>query len=274
MTVKTYLGDCLEIMKDIPDKSIDMILCDLPYGVLNKGNESAQWDSVIPFEPLWEQYRRICKETMPIVLFGQGMFSAEVMLSNKPMWRYNLIWQKDRPTGFLNANRMPLRSHEDIMVFYDRLPIYNPQMKACKPWERCHAIGNGEHTDRNQQYGDFNRLHQPIIRDEKFPKSVIFVPQEHKCDGKSHPTQKPIELCEYLIKTYTDPGMTVLDNCMGSGTTGIAAIQCGRNFIGIEKDENYYNLAVERIEKAEYKVKTRTTLDSFLVGCNPEQRAI
>lgn len=240
-----------------------MILCDLPYGVLNQGNPDAKWDCAIPMEPLWKQYMRVAKENAAIVLFSQGMFTADLMYSQRKIWRYNLIWEKDRPTGFLNANRMPLRSHEDMVVFYKALPVYNPQMVPCSKAERCHPIGNGEHTDRNQHYGDFDRTHPATIRDEKFPKSVIRVPKEHACDGKAHPTQKPLALMEYLIRTYTDEGMTVLDNCMGSGTTGVAAVRTGRHFIGIEKDPGYYELAVERISKAEYVSKTIRTLDSW-----------
>ena len=268
MTVRTYNGDCLDILPSIPDGSVDMILTDLPYGVLNDGNPHAKWDCVIPMEPLWKQYLRIAKEDAAIVLFCQGMFTAELMLSNPSIWRYNLIWEKDRPTGFLNANRMPLRSHEDIAVFYRKLPTYNPQMVPCSKSERCHPIGNGEHTDRNQQYGKFDRLHQPVIRDEKFPKSVISIPQEHKCDGKSHPTQKPVALCEWLIRTYTNEGMTVLDSCMGSGTTGVACAITGRSFIGIEKDPEYCNLAESRIAEAgeqavRAEARRRVTLDTF-----------
>ena len=261
--MRLYQGDCLDVMNEIEDNSIDMILCDLPYGVLNKDNDSAGWDSVLPMDRLWKHYLRITKNESAIVLFGQGMFTANVMLSNPNMWRYNLIWEKDRPTGFLNANRMPLRSHEDIMVFYRSLPIYNPQMKSCKMSERCHPIGNGKHTDRNQQYGDFDRLHQPTIRNEKFPKSVIYEPQEHACDGKSHPTQKPVELLRWLIRTYTDEGMVVLDNCMGSGSTGVACVMDGRDFIGIEKDQAYFDMAKQRIESAEYKIKKKSTLDAY-----------
>lgn len=259
-----YNQGCLEGMKNIPDGSIDMILCDLPYGVLNKGNNSAKWDNVIPFEPLWEQYKRVIKKNGAIVLFGQGMFTAELMLSNQKMWRYNLIWEKDRPTGFLNANRMPLRSHEDICVFYSELPVYHPQMKPCKPSERCHPIGNGEHTNRNQQYGNFNRVHPATVRDEKFPKSVISIPQEHKCDGKSHPTQKPVALCEWLIKTYSNVGDIVLDNCMGSGTTAVACINTDRHYIGFETDPDYYALALERCRIA--KNDKASSLGAFVEG--------
>ena len=150
------LGDCLELMKDIPNGSIDAIICDLPYGVLNKGNVNAKWDSVIPFEPLWEQYERIIKDNGAIILFGQGMFSAELMISNKKLWRYNLIWDKVAKTGFLNANKMPMRQHEDILVFYKKLCTYNPQMEKCEPHKRNHGKGKNE-APTNSCYGKFGQ---------------------------------------------------------------------------------------------------------------------
>jgi site-specific DNA-methyltransferase (adenine-specific)/modification methylase len=257
-----YNEDCLTGMDRIPDKSIDMILCDLPYGVLNRQNRHAQWDNIIPFEPLWIQYRRVIKDNGAIVLFGQGMFTAELMMSNRAMWRYNLIWEKDRPTGFLNANRMPLRSHEDICMFYSELPVYNPQKIACLPSERNHPIGKGTHRDINQQYGKFNRVVDPIISDDKFPRSVVKIRQEHKCDGKSHPTQKPVALCEWLIKTYSNEGDTILDNCMGSGTTAVACINTNRHYIGFETDPEYYQYALDRCARA--KTVKATTLERFL----------
>ena len=269
MTVRTFCGDCLEVMDSIEDSSVDMILTDLPYGVLNKDNEHAKWDRALPFDRMWKAYNRVAKEEAPIILFGQGMFSAELMESNKAMWRYNLIWEKDRPTGFLNANRMPLRSHEDIMVFYRKLPVYNPQMVPCKPSERCHPVGNGKHRDANRQYGNFDRLHQPTIRDEKFPKSVIRIPKEHECKGNDHPTQKPVALCEYLIRTYTDEGMTVMDSCMGSGTTGVACVRTDRSFIGIEADPEYYAMAVKRINEA-----GATVLDNGIVQKAPTRPSL
>lgn len=242
-----YLGDCLEVMKDIPDGSVDMILCDLPYGVLNRNNKHAKWDSVIPFEPLWEQYKRIVKDKAAIVLFAQGMFTAQLMMSNVDMWRYNLIWNKHRVTGFLNANRMPLRLHEDICVFYKTLPTYNPQMEELNGRERNHPQGYGEHRESNRCYGDIKRI-TPQIYDKKHPRSIIKIPREH--DGKQvHPTQKPVELMRYLIRTYSNEGDLVLDNCMGSGTTCVAAIKEKRHYIGIEKEKQYFEIAQKRINK-------------------------
>lgn len=242
-----YNQDCLEGMKNIPDGSIDMILCDLPYGVLNRQNRHAKWDNIIPFEPLWEQYKRVIKKNGAIVLFGQGMFTAELMVSQKSLWRYNLIWNKtDRPTGFLNAKRMPLREHEDIMIFYKELPVYNPQMVKCKPHQRNHSRGKMEKEQTNRCYGELRKFDE-VITDEKYPRSIIRIPREEKT---FHPTQKPVALCEWLIKTYSNVGDTVLDNCMGSGSTAIACVNTGRHYIGFETDPEYYRLAKERIYNA------------------------
>ena len=240
-------GDCLEKMKEIPDKSIDMILCDLPYETLNKGNKNTKWDVSIPFDKLWEQYERIIKDNGVIALFGQGMFTAKLMMSNTKLWRYNLIWNKVLTSGFLNAKRMPLRSHEDICIFYKKLPIYNPQMTTGKP---LHGKGksymNKELT--NNCYGQV-KANCDIRKGctDKFPTSILKFSKPHP-STTLHPTQKSHELCEWLIKTYTNEGDLVLDNCMGSGSTGVACVNTNRNFIGIELDENYFNIAKERIE--------------------------
>lgn len=234
------------MMKNIPDKSVDMVLCDPPYGVTAKN----KWDVVIPFDLLWNHYERICKENAAIVLFGQDKFSAECMLSNKKIHRYNLIWKKVLPSGFLNANRMPLREHEDIMVFYKKLPTYNPQKVKGNP---CHSKGKvvGKMNDaqlNNNNYGDFKCVE--TTGEMKFPTSVLEFQKPHPSKAV-HPTQKPVALLEYLIKTYTDEGEIVLDNCMGSGSTGVACVNANRNFIGIELDEKYFQIAKERIENAE-----------------------
>jgi site-specific DNA-methyltransferase (adenine-specific) len=240
-------GDCLVEMKNIPDKSVDMILCDLPYETLNKGNKNTTWDVLLPFDKLWEQYNRIIKDNGVIALFGQGMFTAKLMMSNTKLWRYNLIWDKVLSSGFLNAKRMPLRSHEDICIFYKKLPTYNPQMTIGKP---LHGKGksymNKELT--NNCYGQLNATCD--IRKgctDKFPTSILKFRKPHP-STTLHPTQKSHELCEWLIKTYTNEGDLVLDNCMGSGSTGVACVNTNRSFIGIELDENYFNIAKERIE--------------------------
>lgn len=240
-----FNGDCLEIMKQLPDKSVDMILCDLPYGQTQRN----KWDIVIPFEPLWEEYKRIIKDTGAIVLFANGMFTAELMFSNKTMWKYNLIWEKTQPTGFLNAKKMPLRNHEDICVFYNKLPTYNPQKSA----GHARKISKVEHKLGCQNTSNYGK-HGLTTYDstERYPKSVWkFAKDSQK--SALHPTQKPIALLEELIKTYTNEGETLLDNCMGSGSTGVACINTNRNFIGIELDENYFNIAKNRIE--EHKAK-------------------
>lgn len=256
---KIYFEDCLEGMKRIPDMSIDAIICDLPYEVLHKNNPYAQWDRIIPFEPLWEQYLRITKQNAAIVLFCQGMFTAQLMMSQPKLWRYNLVWDKKRVTGFLNANRMPLRCHEDIAVFYNSLPTYNPQMEIGLP---SHPQGNGIHKDTNSCYGKHSnsprdyegrtyervkRVAQTNNEGEKFPRSIISIKKEH---GSTvlHPTQKPVELLQYLIRTYSNEGDTILDNCMGSGTTAIAALRENRHFIGFENNAEYFEKASKRIE--------------------------
>lgn len=246
-------GECLHQMSKLSDGSVDMILADLPYGILNKKNKDAQWDSVIPFEKLWKEYERIIKPNGAIVLFGSGMFTAKLMLSNTKLWRYNLIWQKGgRVTGFLNAKKMPLREHEDIVVFYKQQPTYNPQM-VYAPEHKNHTRGKQEKELTNRCYGEMHAV-PDLISDYKYPRSILSFKKPHPA---IHPTQKPVELCEWLIKTYTNEGDLVLDNVMGSGTTGIAAANTGRNFIGIENNEKYFNLAEKRIKEV--------TDDVFLV---------
>ena len=241
-----YNEDCLEGMKTIPDKSIDSIVCDLPYGVLNKGNIHSRWDIRLPFDALWAQYRRIIKDHGAIILFAQGMFTADLMRSNPKMWRYNLVYKKGNCTsGFLNARRMPLRNHEDICVFYKKLPTYNPQMtREDKLHERSKP------RLKNSCYGVFGDV-TTKKSNERFPLSVIDIPREFIV---KHPTQKPVALIEYLVKTYTNEGDTVLDNCMGSGTTAIACMNTGRNFIGFEIDKEYYDLSMQRIQSHQPKL--------------------
>lgn len=199
-TDRIYPMDCLEGMSRMAAGSVDAVIADLPYGVLNRRNKSAQWDQKIPLEPLWEQYRRITKPGSPIILFGQGLFSARLMLSQPRLWRYNLVWQKDRVTGHLNAKRMPLRQHEDILVFYERQPIYHPQMTPCPPERRNHGRRKTEGFT-SRCYGTM-KLSPVRIADDKYPTSVIFVPKEHQTGAFYHPTQKPVALVEYLIRTY------------------------------------------------------------------------
>jgi len=232
-------GDCLEEMKYFTDKSIDMILCDLPYGKTQN-----KWDSVISLEPLWVEYERIIKDNGAILLFGQDKFTAKVILSKEKLHRYNIIWKKTTPTGFLNANKMPLRIHEDIMVFYKKLPIYNPQKtKGHKP-----VNSYTKHTSDGTTYGTTKIGISGGGSTERFPQSVItFATDKQK--KSLYSTQKPVALLEYLIKTYTKEGDTVLDNTMGSGSTGEACKNLNRKFIGIEKEKEAFEVAKERINE-------------------------
>ena len=241
---KLYLGDCLEVMKDIPSKSIDMILCDLPYGTTQN-----KWDSVIPPDELWNHYNRIIKDNGAILLFGQDIFSAQLITSNLKMYKYKWFWKKDRPSGFLNAKKMPLKDVEEILVFYKKCPVYNPQFWEGEP---LHGMGTKykEGNLGNNNYGKFASHINPSANREgdtkKYPRQVLEFKRPHP---PIFPTQKPVDLCEYLIKTYTNEGDLILDNCMGSGTTGIAALNTNRKFIGIELDENYFNMAKQRIKE-------------------------
>ena len=246
MGYKIYQGDCLELMKNIKDKSIDCIICDLPYGVTSKN----KWDTIIPYEPLWKEYKRIIKDNGPIILFGQDKFTAKTMLSNEKMHRYNLIWNKVLTSGFLNAGRMPLREHEDIMIFYKKLPTYNPQFTEGKP---LHGMGEKfkKVKNNNNNYNDFNSCNNPSANREgdtkKYPKSILTFPRPAS-SKMLHPTEKPVELLEYLIKTYSNENDVILDNCMGSGSTGVACLNTNRRFIGIELDEKYFNIAKNRLK--------------------------
>lgn len=237
---KLIQGDCFEVMKKIPDKSVDLVLCDLPYGVTARN----EWDIELHFNGLWKRYERIIKDNGAIVLFGQGLFTAKLMISNPKMWRYNLIWEKTQPTGFLNAKRMPLRNHEDICVFYKKLPTYNPQ----KTTGHIRKVSTAEHKRNCKEttdYGEHNFTSYDST--ERYPLSIITFSKDTQKEAL-HPTQKPVALLEYLIKTYTNEGDLVLDNCMGSGSTGVACLNTNRNFIGIELDENFYNIAKNRID--------------------------
>lgn len=231
--------DCLEGMKLIPSGTVDMVLCDPPYACTRN-----QWDKEIPLDKLWSEYKRIIKENGAIVLFSSGLFTAKLMASNEKMWRYNLVWEKTTPTGFLNAKKMPLRCHEDIVVFYKRPPIYNPQMGTGP-----RKVATAAHR-RNSKHGDSYGTYQNTSYDSelRYPRSVLhFKTDKQKC--AYHPTQKPVSLLEYLIRTYTNPGDVVLDNCIGSGSTAVAAIKAGRHYIGFETDENYCRIAIKRINE-------------------------
>jgi site-specific DNA-methyltransferase (adenine-specific) len=235
-------GDCLELMKDLPDNSVDMILCDLPYGVTD-----CKWDSVIPFEPLWAQYKRITKENAAIVLNASQPFTTSLIASNLKDFRYCWTWVKPYVTGFMNANKMPLRNTEDICVFYKRLPTYNPQGVI----EVNNRVKGRSRKGDATIYTDAGI--KPGIYTQKYKNHPNQVLEYNRDKNALHPTQKPVALLEYLIKTYTNPDDTVLDNCMGSGSTGVACLNTGRRFIGMELNQDYYNIATNRINAAMLK---------------------
>ena len=233
--IKLYNGDCLEIMKQIQDKSIDMILCDLPYGTT-----ACKWDSIIPFDKLWENYKRIIKDDGIVILTAVQPFTSKLVISNLSWFKYDLIWEKTLSSGQLNIKTQPLRSHEDILIFYKKFHIYNEQKTEGTPYiiNRKYKY---DKTIYNNQTDSFK-----VNEGYRHAKSIIRISNPRIQGG--HPTQKPLELMEYLIKTYSNENQTVLDNCMGSGTTGVACKLLNRNFIGIELNENYFKMAKERIE--------------------------
>ena len=234
---KLLQGDCLELMKDIPDGSVDMILCDLPYGTT-----ACKWDNVIPFEPLWEQYNRIIKPNGAICLFGSEPFSSKLRMSNLKHFRYDWIFEKPQGVNPLLAKKQPLNNVETISVFYNKQCTYNPQFEQGKPYRNI--------RDKSPRVCEVNghtfRESSTINEGFRYPKRILRFSRETGL----HPTQKPVPLLEYLIKTYTNEGETVLDNCMGSGSTGVACVNTNRNFIGIELDENYFHIAESRINQA------------------------
>lgn len=239
--MKLYRGDCLEIMKELPEKSIDMVLCDLPYGTTN-----CRWDTIIPFEELWQQYKRIVKDNGAIVLFGSQPFTSCLVASNLQMFKYEWIWEKTTATGHLNAKKMPMKAHENILVFYKKQPTYNPQKteghKPVNTYTKYIATQNA-----GEIYGKAGKEVKGGGNTDRYPRSIqVFASDKQK--NHLHPTQKPIELCRYLIRTYSNEGDVILDNCMGSGTTGAAAVLEGREFVGIEKDESIFQIAKDRIE--------------------------
>ena len=242
--IKLLQGDCLELMKDIPDGSIDVILCDLPFGTTKN-----EWDKIIPFGLLWEQYNRVIKDNGAIILFSQMPFTAQLVMSNQKHFRYEWIWQKTKSSGFMNAKKMPLKQHENILVFYKKLPTYNPQGIT-----KGVSIKTGRSRKGNSRnYGKTGCGNPEYIQTvSNYPKDIIcFSNPSNK--GHLHPNQKPIALLEYLIKTYTNENDVVLDNCMGSGSTGVACINTNRNFIGMELDKHYFEIAEKRIAEAKLK---------------------
>ena len=239
-------GDCLELMAQIPDGSVDMILCDLPYGTTRN-----KWDSVIPFDRLWSEYRRVCQG--PIVLTASQPFTSLLVVSALDLFKYAWVWEKSDATWHLNAKRMPMKLHEDVLVFAIGDQVYNPQG----------LVPHNKVTRRGSNGGNFGASGKENFQEwTNYPRSIVHFPQEGKA---VHPTQKPVALMEYLLRTYTNEGETVLDNCMGSGTTGVACANTGRNFIGIEKDDKYFAIAQARIKAALPTLAPRdwTLLDLF-----------
>ncbi len=239
--INLYNGDCLQVMKDISDKSVDLVLTDPPYGTT-----ACKWDSAIPLEPMWKELKRVIKPNGAIVLMASQPFTSLLICSNLQDYKYNWIWSKNKSTGFLNAKKQPLRAIEDICVFYEKQPTYNPQKTT------GHKPVNS--FTKNTSDGDTMGKTKLGIsgggQTDRYPKNIIEIPVMNN-DGshgeKVHPTQKPVDLMEYLIKTYSNEGDVVLDFTMGSGTTGVACANLGRSFIGIEKDENYFKIARSRI---------------------------
>ena len=243
--IKLIKGDCLEEMKNIPDKSIDMILCDLPYGTT-----ACKWDVVIPFEPLWKQYNRIIKDNGAIVLFGRQPFFSDLILSNKKLFRYEIIWNKKSGTDFAQSNNKPITIHENIAIFYKKRPTYN----------RIDDIGFLPYSDKRIKRKQSDLGAKGCIaripfenKTTRVPTTIrTYFPDNRKGKGSNlHPTQKPVALLEWLIKSYTNENETVLDNCMGSGSTGVACLNTNRNFIGIELDKDFFEVAKKRIEDVE-----------------------
>ena len=230
-------GDCLELMKDIPDKSIDAIIADLPYGVTR-----AKWDNILDLDLLWKQYERIIKPNGAVILFGSQPFTTTLINSNIKDFKYTLVWDKKMKVGMMNCKRMPLRQHEDIMVFYKKQPTYNPQMTKGKMRNKKIAP-----TKDFEVYGQITPIDN--FNDDYYPSSILEFSNANQ-KAKSHPTQKPVALMEYLIKTYTNEGEVVLDNTMGSGTTGVACVNTNRRFIGMELDDKYFEIAERRITDA------------------------
>jgi site-specific DNA-methyltransferase (adenine-specific) len=233
--VKLHLGDCLEVLTTLADASVDLVVADLPYGVTKN-----PWDVVIPLEPLWAELLRVGKLRCAYVFTATQPFATTMINSQRRLFRYDLVWDKTRTTGFLDANRKPMRRHESVLMFYRKQPTYNPQKKPGAPWVKTRAQAG----DRN--YGAVtSNGHKQISEGPRYPTSIVTVPSGNK--ASVHPTQKPVALLEWLIKTYSNPGDTVLDPTMGSGTAGVACLNTARGFIGIEKDAGFFATAQKRI---------------------------
>lgn len=257
--ISLFHGDCLELMNEIEDESIDLILCDLPYGLTR-----CEWDIPLDMTSMWDQYRRIIKDHGAILLFSIQPFTSDLIQSNRKMFRYEIVWEKTQKTGFYNANKMPLKAHENLLLFYKKLPTYNPQ-KYIVERKDIGRVRNKK-ADRCVLYGHVN-AQDWIETGERYPHDVIhFSNWNGALFGKTdkatkHPTQKPIPLLEYLIKTYSNENDTILDNCMGSGSTGVACVNLGRRFIGMELRQEYFEIAKKRIKEAQNEPKQISMFD-------------
>lgn len=240
MTAHLIHGDCLELMASIPDGSVDMILCDLPYGTT-----ACKWDTVIPFEPLWAHYKRIAKKNAAIVLTASQPFTSALVMSNPRWFKHEWIWEKNRGSNFASCKWQPMKEHESVLVFSPSVPTYYP-IRESRNGGGAGLVGKlikASNTGRRKAMSGFVDGRDRILPHDRVPRSI----QKFNTQVGHHPTQKPVALMEYLIRTYTNEGETVLDNCMGSGTTGVACVNTGRNFIGIERDDKYFAIAQERI---------------------------
>lgn len=252
MNAKMFLGDCLEVMKDITDSSVDMILADLPYGTT-----ACKWDTVLDLKKLWSHYERVAKKNAAIVLFGAQPFTSALVMSRPELFRYELVWDKvNLYTGTLLANKQPLRRHENVLIFYQKQPVYNKQWRKGQPYSMTrNSRGVGEHVTKGYQ-----RI-KTVNEGNHNPCSVLEIEGGNKSEKGLHPTQKPVALMEWLVKTYSNEGDIILDNTMGSGTTGVACANTGRKFVGIEKDPGYFDIAQKRVflayENQIYKPNTQ-----------------
>lgn len=250
---KLYHGDCLEVMRDFPDHCVDLILADPPYSTLNKSNPDAQWDKEVDLKALWAQYKRIIKPNGAILLFGQGLFAAKLIMSNPKWFKYDLVWNKIRKSNFLNCKRMPMRQHEQVLVFYKKPPTYNPQMVYAGPYQRNHSRKVSE-MQTNTCYGKY-RMAEQIISDYKYPNSILTFAKGHCKEDWLHSTAKPVNLLRWLILTYSNEGDLVLDSFAGSGSTLIAAIEEKRDFVGIELSDKYFDVCQKRVKARQQEQK-------------------
>lgn len=256
---RVYEADCIDCMKTFPSQSIDMVLCDLPYGMTQN-----HWDSYVPLDQLWEQYKRIIKPNGAIVLTSQGLFTAKLIMSQPDLYKYKWIWEKSKSTNFLNAKKQPLRKHEDVCIFYKKQPVYHPQMTTGAPYDK--GIRKNQLSG---SYGDFQPVHVSSAG-ERYPTDIIYIKTAESEGPVVHPTQKPVELGRYFIRTYTNPGDIVLDNTCGSGSFLVSALLEGRNFIGIEKNENMVQF---KKDSRDYIRISKQRLKAAWDSLSPEKRS-